>query len=324
MSAARTSDGAKRSGGRARLILRLLGPLLLIVILWRLDAARTLPAVLRGATLAPLGVTLLLGIFPLHFKVLRWRALLSARGFNYPLSKAYVAVTASIYLGMLTPGRVGDVVRVQYVRRDLDMPYAEGLAVTLMDRFCDLYVLVGFVAVGAWHLSSVMSGNIGMAVAGVTALALAGPALLLSPGVAERVFGVAYRRLAKTPSDDGLERFLEALRGQLGAKLVWALCLSLLAFSVNYLQGWFIAQALNIELTLLDVASLLAVTSLLGLLPISISGLGVRELFLALVFPVIGLSAAQGVAFGLLVFVCLYLVYVLAGFVAWQLRPPPL
>ena len=72
-----------------------------------------------------------------------------------------------------------------------------------------------------------------------------------------------------------------------------------------------------------DVASLLATTSLLGLMPISVSGVGVRELFLALVFPALGLLAAQGVAFGLLVFLCNYIAIVLAGFIAWQVSPPP-
>ena len=48
-----------------------------------------------------------------------------------------------------------------------------------------------------------------------------------------------------------------------------------------------------------------------------------EELFLALVFPALGLLAEEGVVFGLLVFVCNYLAVVLAGFVAWQVSPPP-
>jgi hypothetical protein len=95
------------------------------------------------------------------------------------------------------------------------------------------------------------------------------------------------------------------------------------SFAFNYGQGWLIGRALGLGLSYFDVMSMLAITSLLGLMPISISGLGIRELFFALVFPTLGLSAEQGVAFGLMVFVFMYLFFVAAGFVAWQIRPPP-
>ena len=58
-------------------------------------------------------------------------------------------------------------------------------------------------------------------------------------------------------------------------------------------------------------------------MPISIAGVGVREAFLALMFPALGLTAAQGVVFGLLVFVVINLALVFVGFITWQVAPPP-
>jgi hypothetical protein len=120
-----------------------------------------------------------------------------------------------------------------------------------------------------------------------------------------------------------LSALLAALRALVGKALLVAILLTVASFAINYVQGWLIADAMEIDLGFFDVASLLATTSLLGLMPISVSGVGVRELFLALVFPALGLLAAQGVAFGLLVFLCNYIAIVLAGFVAWQISPPP-
>lgn len=121
-----------------------------------------------------------------------------------------------------------------------------------------------------------------------------------------------------------MDALLGALRGLVGKSLLVAILLTIASFAVNYVQGWLVAGALGIELSYADVASLLATTSLLGLIPISVSGVGVRELFLALVFPALGLLAAQGVAFGLMMFLCNHLAIVSAGFVAWQIAPPPL
>jgi uncharacterized membrane protein YbhN (UPF0104 family) len=121
----------------------------------------------------------------------------------------------------------------------------------------------------------------------------------------------------------GLPRFLDALRtqGRRGAPL--AIPLTVLAFVVNYAQGWLLARSLHLEISFFDVTCLLAIASLLGLLPISISGVGVREFFFALIFPALGYAPAAGVTFGLLVFAVLYLFVVGIGFVGWLVAPPP-
>jgi uncharacterized membrane protein YbhN (UPF0104 family) len=79
----------------------------------------------------------------------------------------------------------------------------------------------------------------------------------------------------------------------MGTSLVVPLGATAAAFLINYLQAWLVAIALGLTLSFADVIAVVSLGSLLGLLPISISGVGVRETFFALVFPV---------AFGLGVF----------------------
>jgi uncharacterized protein (TIRG00374 family) len=304
-----------------RLLVRLIGPILLVAVVWRLDDKDALWRTIRDADGLLLVGAVLLNVPVVHFKVERWRDLLAARGYHYPLGRSYAAVLSSLYLGMLTPGRVGDVLRIQYVRREIEAPYAEGLATTLMDRFCDLYVLAAIVALGTVHFASALNSDLVYVSWVAVAIAALAPSLFLLRGPAE-LLGHALRRLTER-WHTSLTALLEALRAMIGRALVVAIPLTVASFAIGYAQGWVVARALGVELSYLDVASLLATTSLLGLMPISVSGVGVRELFLALVFPALGLLAAQGVAFGLLVFVCNYLTIVFAGFIAWQIAPPP-
>jgi uncharacterized protein (TIRG00374 family) len=222
---------------------------------------------------------------------------------------------------MLTPGRVGDVLRIQYVKHEILVPYAEGLAVTVMDRFCDLYVLAAVVALGTVHFATVLDSNLVYVSWVSVAIAALAPSLFLFKGPAELLGRVLGRLTARWHTS--LSALLEALRALMGKAVLVGIPLTIASFAINYVQGWTMARAIGIDLSFLDVASLIATTSLLGLMPISVSGVGVRELFLALVFPALGLLAVQGVAFGLLVFVCNYVAIVLAGFVAWQISPPP-
>lgn len=305
------------------LVLRLVGPVLLVVVLWRIDDPRALWAAISEGEAWPLVAALLLNAVPLHLKVERWRVLMRVSGYEYPLGRAYVAFLASLYLGMITPGRVGDALRVQYTRHEVDMPYADGLAVSVMDRLCDMYVLLAFVAMGVVHFASLLTGELASLTWAAVALTALAPLVLLIPGWGERLTGAVYRRVSKRQHPEGFTRFFAALRAQVGKGLWVALPLTLVSFVVNYLQGWLVARSIHLDISFFEVTCLIAVASLLSLLPFSVAGVGVREAFLALVFPALGLTAEQGVAFGMLVLVVIYVALALAGFVVWQIAPPP-
>jgi uncharacterized protein (TIRG00374 family) len=304
-----------------RLSIRVIGPALLVVVVWSLDDKAELWRTVKEANWLLLGAAVATNVPIVHFKVVRWQKLLAARGYHYSLGRTYLAVLSSLYLGMVTPGRMGDALRIQYVKHDIDVPYPEGLAATLMDRFCDLYVLAAVVALGTVHFASELSAEVANVAWAAVAIAVLAPSAFLLKGPMELLNRILSRLTKRWHAS--LDALLGALRGLIGKSLVVAIALTVASFAVNYFQGWLVAGALGIELSYVDVASLLATASLLGLMPISVSGVGVRELFLALVFPALGLAAAQGVAFGLVVFLCNHLAIVCAGFVAWQIAPPP-
>ncbi len=307
-----------------RLGLRLLGPALLVVVILRLGDVGAILRVLGAADLGPLALALGLTYVNLQAKVTRWDVILRARGIRYPQRRAWVAYLGAMYVGMLTPGRVGDALRAQYLKHDAGVGYAEGIASVVMDRLCDLYVLAVFSAIGVVRFSAALPGELGWIAWGGVGLTVLGPLALFVPGLAERTMAVAYRKVSLGREPEGFDRFLEALRAQLRARaLALTLPLTVVAFAVNYLQGWLMARSLHLDVSFFDATCLLAIASLLGLLPISVSGVGLREAFFAVAFPVLGLPPATGVSFGLLVFVVLYLMSILIGFVSWQIAPPP-
>ncbi|WP_437981914.1 lysylphosphatidylglycerol synthase transmembrane domain-containing protein [Sorangium sp. So ce117] len=310
-----------------RALVRLIGPLLLVLVVVRMDDRDAVLGAVVSASAGPLALAAALNVLNIHLKVVRWDALLRARGIVYPLRRAWSAYATSLYVGMLTPGRVGDLLRIRYLRHDLGVPYAEGLATVVMDRLCDLYVLAAFVAVGVARYSAVIAGRLAWLTWGGIALTVLAPLVLLIPGLAERLLLAFSRKLAKDPSESAepgaASRFLVALRAHVGRGLLFTLPVTVATFVVNFAQGYLIARALGVPLSLFDVTCLLAIANLLGLLPISIAGVGVREFFFSLVFPSLGFTAEHGVSFGLLVFAVIYLIVVAVGFVSWQLAPPP-
>jgi glycosyltransferase 2 family protein len=320
-----------------RWVVRLVGPVVLAVLLWRFQGLGELWRTLRRADLWLVSAAVLLNAAMFLLKVLRWQALLRARGLDYPTSRAWTSFMSSAYLGMVTPGRVGDAVRAQYLRHDLGLEYARGLAIVFVDRLCDLYVLVLFVALGMVRFGSVLAGSLAWVLWLGVAVTLCGPALLLVPGLAEGLGRRAWTTLRSirgpergggagatdAPGAPGPAAFLETVRGLVTLRLAWPLLFTVVAFAVNYLQGWLLASAIGLHFAFVDVLALMAVASMLSLLPISVSGVGVRELFFALAFPVLRASPEAGVTYGLLVFATMHVVVAAAGFVSWQVAPPP-
>jgi uncharacterized protein (TIRG00374 family) len=309
------------SGRLLRQLLRWLGPLLLVLLVVRLPERGAMLEAVSMADGLPFLAAVLLTFLVMHVKVWRWRVLLSALGVTHGWRRAWVAYLSAGYVAMLTPGRVGEIVRVQYLRRDCGLSYAVGLGVVVVDRLADMYVLALFAALGVAHFSAVLGSAVRLtAWVGVASAAL-GPLALLIPGVAERLLGRLYRKLSG--GGDGLQEFLTTVRELVRPVLLTTVLLTLAAFGLNYVQGALLSQALHSPLALWDVTCLMAIASLLSLLPVTVSGLGVREGFFALVFPSLGYAAVAGVSFGLALFVALNTVLVLCGLLAYMVDPPP-
>ncbi|MEZ4298541.1 MAG: lysylphosphatidylglycerol synthase transmembrane domain-containing protein [Polyangiaceae bacterium] len=300
-----------------RWILRLLGPLSLVWVIYRLDRPARVLDLLGGARLWLVGLALLLNVVNVELKVERWRLLLRERGIEYDRVRARVAFLSSSYAGFITPGRVGDVLRAEYLRREKGVAWHEGVLSVVVDRVCDVAALGLCVALALVHLRDVVTQDIarlGWILVGLTA-------------VGTLVFVVLSLR-KKPALGEGeatslsIRSVLRKLSSYHPRALALPMVLTLVTFAVTFFQGWLMARAIGVSISFLDVSALLAAASFLSLLPISISGVGIREALFAVVFPQRGFSADAGVALGILVFGVIYGGVALLGLIAWMARPP--
>lgn len=307
-----------------RIAVRLIGPALLVVLLLRLQDLDPVLAALRWDDAGLLSAGVVLGVLAYPLKALRWRTLLAARGHRYSLWRALLSLLSAGYVGHLTPGRVGDVLRLQYLRHDLGMPYPDGLALLMIDRCCDAYVPLTVAVFAACALAPVFTGDLILVTwLGVLFIA-AGPPLLFVPATARATAALALRVAPGFATGDGPGRFFAGLRHQRPRHLAVAAVFTALAIFLHYAQAYTVALALDLHLSFVDVMCLLALSGVLGAVPITIAGLGVRELFFALAFPQLGSSAEAGVIFGLGVFLVSHVPAIVLGLISWQIAPPPL
>jgi len=241
----------------------LLGVTALVLVILYLDARESIHRLARPQwSLVGTGVALT-ALFPLCM-ALRWAATLWAGGCRVTLLEAFNATMAAWPLGTLTPSKTGDLAKAFAVRHRT--PLATGLGSVVAERAIDVVVLFA------------------LSLAGALALGRAWIAWFALAGIAASIGGwVAIAREWRLPvGPKWQERFAQF-------RLVWRalaahpryLLLSAAASAVNWLLSIWQAQlfyrAYGVDLPFGTVCAVLPVAIFVGLLPVTIAGMGTRD-----------------------------------------------
>lgn len=315
----------KPKGQQGTWILRLLGLGLLALLLARLDLEQV-QRILSRANLA-LVTLAVLAVIPLIFvKTIRWQGILRAQGVSYGLYPAFLSYFGSLFIGFLTPGRLGEFVKAIHVSQDCNVPLAHSFSSVLADRLFDLYALL---VVGLAALVSLTLGTAAMMGILLGLLALTLPLILFlnnaTFGLLQH-FGLTVGAMGQKlfNPDSWLLEIRWSLRQLTWPKLLISAGLTAAAYLIFFGQCYLLALALDLPLEFIPVSYAIALGSLVTLLPISISGLGTREATIIAYLSTLGISAEAALGFSLLVFATFYLGGGLIGAVAWWLKPAPL
>jgi glycosyltransferase 2 family protein len=278
-----------------RRLLPLIGLLLLGWVLARLelrDLGRAFARVSLATVLASAGWFAL----NLWLKVWRWQRLLLAQGVALPHRVALAAFMSGQFYAQVTVGRVGEFVRIEAL---LERGLSAGAALSscVFDRLLDVFlVLAAGSVLGAFVLGQLRA-----------ALAAAGMMLLLA-----LLAAAALRWLTRAPPPErgrgwmakGLAALRELARGMLPMTrprvLLEAAGWTCVAWLGYFAALFTLADGLHVVVPRALLAATAAFAALSALLPVTISGLGARELIYIEVLRAHGVSGEAAVALSLL------------------------
>ncbi len=304
--------------------LRLLGITLLLFLLSRVNLGEV-AQIWRHIRLDWLAAAVALNLPQVGLKAYRWQRLLRAQHIHYPFAQATLSYFGSIFVGLLTPGRVGEFVKAFHISRDCNISLAQGLSSVLLDRLFDLYALF---IIGGTALLALAPGGLGIVSLGGLALLLVLPLALFVNATTFAWFcktGIKLGRLGgKTfsPSSWLWEVHTGIRQLPLREALIAGL-LTLMAYSIFFSQCYLLAKALSMPAGFGTISFAVALGSLVTLLPISISGLGTREAAIVAYLGQAGVSEEIAISFSLLVFTTFYVAGGLMGALAWWIKPAP-
>jgi glycosyltransferase 2 family protein len=261
---------------------------LAVFVVYKADPAR----VLRAAGTANLGyliVALTLTVPFLALKSLRWYLMLREAGISATAGEATTSLIGGMGLALVTPARVGEVVRGAYIRDPQKLKIA---GLVLLDKGFDVLVLCGLSLAGAWRLLGPGAAS------ALAAAALVGLAVVYLP---RRVHALLERLTVRLPGRTTLNRLWSSLESLSPPATTTFIALTALSFAIVLVQFALILlswRAWSFDIVLLTFPLVI----LTNVLPITVGGLGVREGTAALLLSHYGVSAAHAEVAAFLMF----------------------
>jgi uncharacterized protein (TIRG00374 family) len=297
-----------------RRYLRWVGVLALIglVLFLRVDLRETFALLTRAnGWLVLLSV---LGFVPfLLSKAWRWQVILRDLGVPIPFREAVRLYALGLGAGMLTPGQIGDAVKIAYFR---DRGFGQSIISILLDRLWDVLILVVLAGIGALFFVQLFEGE-WIAILLVFAATVAIFAAVVNPRSQKWLFG-QLRRVRK--HDDALANYEP--QPLTFSQILLQFVLSVIATVIVYARLYLLTAALGIQLAPLPFVAAMSLATIAALLPISMmGGVGTRDTALLLIAPIIGISSAEALALSTLI-LFIQLVNGIVGFGVWLLEKP--
>ena len=275
--------------------------LVLLYVATRGVAWEEVRSALRGARPGPLAaaVLALAGVYVVQGARWRWIARRQARA----STAAFVGlVVAGVGVNNVLPGRVGDLLRAHWLSRRTGTPRSRTLATVVVDRACDVFVLLAFlIATFSFTPRRTWIDRIYVASLVVTAVLAAGL-------VATRLYVAHRERDGRTlplsirlswPGRQlsGLIRGTAAVVGP--TDLAVAVALSAAAWVLWAAGLWLVADALGIDLALWQAAFMTGLVNLGTAVPSSPGFVGTYQWLCVSGLGLFDVGASQAFAFSL-------------------------
>lgn len=243
---------------------------------------------------------------------LRWRVLLKSAGINASLGKLTSLYSGSLFFNLFLPATIGgDIMRVLDLSSHTKKA-KEVAATVLLDRLSGFVamVLMGFLSIVlGWKYIEKCSLLVPALVVCVLVF------VLITIFFTKNLFNKIIRLLPHVSLRLKLVKLHEevfAFRGRFDV-LIKIMFLSLLGQVVYILSNYYVFMALGLKLAMLNLFIFIPMVNLIAIIPISIGGLGLRDMGNAFFFALVNVANNIAVGASLLIFFYNFALGILGG-----------
>lgn len=236
-------------------------------------------------------------------KARKWQELLDCINVQIPLKRSLEIILIGTFYGALTPGRAGEVSRSFY----LDTEKSRSIPTVIIDRVIDIVCLIilSIISIALFFKDR----NLIYLMILVVLLFTAGITFIMNERIVNFVFKILSQRKEYT------ENYMKTIREITGNKkaLFFVFSLTFGYYILNLIVYWIVIKSLSPDLSNILTFSL-PIIVVLGNVPISISGFGIREFASVIIFKMLNENSAYGFSCPIILYFLTSLSPALLGF----------
>jgi uncharacterized protein (TIRG00374 family) len=294
-------------------ILPIIGLILFVYLIYRIgvtDLIDTLknayiPYLIIGMVLTPIF------ILPLAFK---WYIILKRQGFDLSFLFVLKLYYMGAFYGFITPARVGSLMRALYLKKKTKRGLVECASSIVLERIMDLFVIFIFAFIGALiFIKSNLNLTYVLVFSFIVFTGIIFVFMRKSRGML--VLGLIYNYLLPKSIKEKTENSLHIFYNSLPKlrRLIPVLFLTMITWVLLYFQTYIFSWAFAINVPFHIFVAFAAIGTIIATIPISVSGLGTRELTLITLFSLYNIKPEAVVSMSLSSFFMIGLIESLIG-----------
>jgi hypothetical protein len=241
-----------------------------------------------------LSLALIFVFFYLVSQTGKWFVIAKKQKIDVPFWEAFKINLISGFYGLITPGKLGSIIRADYLRK-YSGGMGKGISNFVIDKILDLSSLFFLVILlGFFALKESLELPLGY-------LSILFFALLFfffifyNKERSKFLLGIFYRKLIPKRMKKKASRAFDSFYQDLPKKrfLLLFFAFNLISWVINYSTAYFVALSLGIKLNFIYFLAIYPLATLVAQIPITISGLGTREATLIGLFGLFGIGAVK-------------------------------
>lgn len=300
----------------------LIGILLFIAIISQTNIQNIQEIILNSEKEYLLVVCLIIPITIL-LKGLRWKKIIDVLELKYTLKDTCKVSMIGTFVGTLTPGQSGDLIRTLYLQDK--NPSSKSLPTIIIDRLFDITALILIGIPGIIIISYYTQHHI-YSIYPVILIPLILTAILTNKRLMRRIFNIFLTKFIPKQKKTYIKKYVNEFYNSLQIitrqkkQVIGLSILSSTIWILGAIQTYFIIIALGIDISFLYVIAFTPIILLTNLIPISISGIGTRDITMIFFFSLINIPSTYAISASLLLLIVLW-TELSAGAILWIQNP---
>jgi len=294
-------------------LLPFIGVALFVYILWKIGISNIV-AILSQANFFLLFLSFLIFIPRIFISTYKWKLISMRQGINLDLIHMLKINIIGLFYGTITPLWIGDAIRIFYIKEASKKSLGKCVSNYVMDQLIEFFSLYILSIIGSILIISYFP-RLFITLFSIFILIFSIILLLKNGKIGKKFFNLLYKTILPEKMHDKVEEYSNEFYKDMPSLkfLLIPLSIEIFSYSLFFLQIYIVAIALHVYAPLYSFLFVYPIASLIGQIPITISGFGTREGALIKLFKIFGVSPTKIVTVSLTSYVITFLIPAIIG-----------